>query len=386
MILVELISGIRKFINHAQIIFSPYKHIRILCDRNYRNIIKQQDRELATGFKDIKDLIILIVPGKNSMNGGVHSIFNIARESRAHKNIHKCEVLIATVVNKKSKTYIKQDNFINNEFIFRLEQLFDFNQLERLIIHIPELYAERLSLYFSFHKRFFQKIPNVWINIMNQNIELMPPCTSIQGLFKITEEVTQTCAHHQYCNQMLSDNYATPLLLLPAFIDLSMYKMQTYYSKQNIITYSPDSHAYKDSILNELMKSFQDYKFIEIKNMSFHQYMCLVRSSKFTITFGEGFDGYFLQPITMGGISFAVYSERFFPHKDYINHDNIFVDYESMLNGIVETIKQIDEKQSYDTLNQTLRSELSKINGYTYKDYKFNLERLYMREFDYYPQ
>ena len=71
-----------------------------------------------------------------------------------------------------------------------------------MILHIPEYYAD--DFYNDLTEKdieFLKSIKKLHINIMNQNIELMPEPEKLKDLYKLTNNITQTIAHDRYATQ-----------------------------------------------------------------------------------------------------------------------------------------------------------------------------------------
>jgi hypothetical protein len=67
--------------------------------------------------------------------------------------------------------------------------------------------------------------------------------------------------------------------------------------------------------------------------------MDLISRAFFTITFGEGMDGYFLQPAVVKSIGVAVYNDNFFPDRSWLNLDNVFENYDDLSKNIIKFIE-----------------------------------------------
>jgi len=68
----------------------------------------------------------------------------------------------------------------------------------------------------------------------------------------------------------------------------------------------------KEAVLGEL-KQVAGLSVQIIRNLTYDQYKSLVSRAKWALTFGEGLDGYFIEPVFSGAIAFAVYNEQFLP-------------------------------------------------------------------------
>ncbi len=413
---MKSISKFRNSIAHIFTCFIPNKLIRRIL-RTY--ILGEKDYLKAIGFSygeinnllsinneqirfrivqnelikyenlNTKSLIVMIVPnGKEFMSGGIYSMFLIANYSKQLKNIHNSDVIIMTRLDKNGNTYCKQTNFKNDNIIYRFEQIIEYKNLENLIIHIPEeSAAEFYSLLSNNLKEHLKKVKNIQINILDQNINLMPESKDFKDLYKITSNITQTVAHHRYCTQEFTNKYNIPSLLLVPYTDINNYQPIPFEQKENRILYSRDYCKYKKEIINTLSdKLGNKYVFQEINGISFDDYLELTRNSKFMITFGEGYDGYFAQSMLLGGVCFAVYNNEFFPKNFDFNKPNVFSSYEDMLNNIADRILCFDEM---DTLERN-----GIINYFNDIQHKISqkdifiksLERFYKNDMDFYPQ
>src|SRR5262249_38637 len=114
-----------------------------------------------------------------------------------------------------------------------------------------------------------------------------------------------------------------------------------YSSKQKLIVISPDAHNAKPEIVRKISAALPDHKIIEIRNMTYRKYKSIIKSAKFTFTFGEGLDGYFVESIFSGGVAMAIFSERFFT-AEYRNLDGVFLDSERATTSVSEFLKASD--------------------------------------------
>lgn len=345
---------------------------------------QKQNECLSSNLKKAEHLVVFLIPNEERISGGLMSIFNLAATSRKLKVPDNAEVLLMTVIGKHKRTYIKQKNFKNNETIFRFEQILEFQNLKKLWIHIPEYACYDIN--HAFPKKFFNfiaAVPMLNINIMNQNINIMPDKQSFEKLLNVNCNLSQTVAHHRYGTQEICNKFGIPTLLIPAYLDVDSYPSSSYSGKENLIIYSNDENMYKGEIIKRLEKELPDYCLIEINNMTFDTFMGYVKRSKFSITFGEGFDYYFIHEFQKGGVGFAVYNKEFFPSEDYFAFKNIFRDYEDMLENIVERVRLLDNKDEYNELNNTVMKALNKL--YSSAEYENRIKRLFNMDFDFYP-
>lgn len=352
----------------------------------YRKVHRAQDRLLDRALLDSERLVVFLVPERTTMSGGVHSIFSIARHSRSFRHLHGAEVLVMTYPNREQMTYIHQPNFENAERVLRFEQLLKFTRLKSLILHIPEyLSADFVNQLTPACIGFLRAQPDLHINILNQNIKLMPEAHRLDALRALGRRLTQTSAHHRYATQAMADQFNMPTLLLPAYTDMTTYRPTDFDGKRDLVIYSPDAHPDKADILAAIGKALPEYELREIRGIPFGEYMTLATQARFSITFGEGYDGYLTQPIKLGGISFAVYNDDFFPTDAYLAYPNIFSGYDDMRNGIVAVMTSlIESPEEYRRLNTALTNAIYSLYGFdTYLDC---IARFYQGRFDHTPR
>ena len=316
--------------------------------------------------------------------GGVMSIFSLCETSRKFVSDSLC---IISTYPKSKYTYANNDKFLNNENIYRFSQIIDnCKSLEELIIHIPEYYSEYFYRDLKHKdKKFLKSIKNLHLNIMNQNIELMPEPKKLRNLYKLTNNITQTIAHDRYATQEVCNKWQIPTHLFSVNIDLERYKTYSFEEKEKIIVLSPDNNNYKNEVIEKLKKDFSDWKLITVQNMTFPQYMDLISKAFFVITFGEGMDGYLNQPLYKNSVGIAVYNENFFPDESWKKLKNIYSSYEDLIENISSDLKELHQDKELYT--KTIESHICKLNSiYVANNYGENLERYYKKDYDFYPK
>ncbi|MEI3254807.1 MAG: hypothetical protein V8R83_05825 [Candidatus Gastranaerophilaceae bacterium] len=352
-----------------------------LCVKNKQKVldaIKIQNSYDLSNIKNTKKLIVFFIPPKNDINGGIMSIFSICKYSREICPDAQC--VITTFPSKV--TYERNTFFKNDEKIYRWEQIVNnAKNVKELIIHIPEYFSDKFSTALTNKDfKFLKQIENVQINILNQNIELMPEPEKIKGLYKITNNVTQTIAHDRYATQEVCDKWQIPTHFLSVHIDTSGYRSYAFEEKEKIIVLSPDEAPYKEAIVKKLKQELPDFKLITVENMPFDEYMDLIAKAYFTISFGEGFDGYFNQPQAVRGLGMAVYNSDFFPDESWLELKNVYKSPADMENNIVNDIKELSaNKELYYSLINKMNEKLSTLYGEDL--FKRNLEKFYKEEY-----
>ena len=352
-----------------------------LTEEKLKAYKKLQDERLPQQYDyKTENLIIFLVPERDDVCGGLMSIASLARVSRKLLSIRHWDVLMATCPSKN--TFCNYSKFEAGFDIFRFSQIRHyFTNLKNVIIHIPENFVGDFVIKIPVKDiLFLQKIKNLQINIMNQNMLLMLRPNDIDSLLrKICPNLTMTVAHRQYCTKQLRTSYNMPIHLFSAS-NLTKYEFTKYQSKENILAYSPDYNPYKNAILHKIEKEIPSLKLVEIKNMSYEQYKKIISKAKWMITFGEGLDGYFAESIRSGAIPFAAYNNTFFNQK-YIGLPNIYSSFSDMLEHIVSDMKNLDNINSYSSLNKIL----FRIDSKEYDDnrYILNVRDFYEKKYTY---
>lgn len=362
--------------------FVYYKNERKKVFREIK-IRKSQNSLLKKEYsKDIKKLIVFVVDGadwftgKDLISGGILSIASIYEETVKLKGIHNSEVIMVT--DPASHLLLKHTQFPNAINIYRFNQLGYFNSLENIIIHVPE-YKMRMDLVTNLKDVFFYLPENqMHLNVLNQRYDLMPG----SDLFKILKdkcfEITQTTAHEQYSTQEVRDKYQIPLHKLSVYATPERYSFKKFSDKEKLILISPDMGRLKDQILTKLELELADYKIQIIQGLPYIEYLKLIEKAKFTITFGEGLDFYFIETVFSGGIAFAEYNSEFFT-SDFSNLEGVFESYEQMLEQIIDKINSIDSLEVYGEINKQQFKACNKI--YDEKLYKENLVNFYSKKY-----
>ncbi|UOQ68948.1 hypothetical protein [Hymenobacter volaticus] len=143
-------------------------------------------------------------------------------------------------------------------------------------------------------------LKDLHINVMNQNIQLMPAPEVIEQLRQLTPHLTITTAHSSYTTPALRQLYAAPTHLLSAWFEQQEIEVVPYRGKENIMMVSPDEHPDKVKILTRIRQAFPALQLIVIQNMKYDDFKVLEAKAKWSISFGEGFDGYTIFPVLKG--------------------------------------------------------------------------------------
>ena len=122
------------------------------------------------------------------------------------------------------------------------------------------------------------------------------------------------------------------------------------------------------------------YKIITIENMAYDTYKDIISKGKFTITFGEGLDGYFVESVFSGSVSFAVYNEYFFK-PNFKDLPSVYDNFNVLFDKIIDDINYYDREENYTAYNLQLNNILTEI--YSYERLKKNIEEYYKGNIDF---
>jgi hypothetical protein len=343
-------------------------------------IKRTQDKNIQQRY-DPKNtnLIVFLIPGsdwatgKEKISGGTISIVSICEQTAAMQEIHGAQTIMCTM--NGDHLLLKHHMFSNNTDVYRFEQLASFFvNTTKIIIHIPEFLVEHFPASLSgFELKWLKKMKHVHFNIMNQNVRLMPEPDKIEGLKKLVDKITITTAHQKYCSLQYRKYYGVPIHKLSVWISPEQYKYVNWSEKENLLVVSPDPHPMKASIL-ELLQNIKGLKVQIIQNLTYEQYKLLVSRAKWALTFGEGLDGYFIEPVFSGAVAFAVYNEEFFT-PDFKGIGTVYDSFEKMHERIVTDIGALDEFERY-SIYQKQQFNLCALY-YNIKEYQKNIALFY---------
>lgn len=119
--------------------------------------------------------------------------------------------------------------------------------------------------------------------------------------------------------------------------------------------------------------------------MTFDHFMRLATECQFSISFGEGFDGYLAQPIHQGGMGLTVYREAFFPSDHFRSYYNIFGSEQEMVAELATRLRRLAaEPDLYQSINRAFQAEYEQL--YSQEDYARRIRLLALRKFELFPQ
>ncbi|MCE5213551.1 MAG: hypothetical protein LLF83_02385 [Methanobacterium sp.] len=349
---------------------------------NEPKIKANQEKLLEKNYnKKNNILIIVLTSGYDMVHGGILSISSIYEETKKIGETYGAQTVLCSLPGEP--LLLKYTKFKNKNYIFNFPLLLSyFNDLDCLIIHIPE-YACGQFLKKISDKEYsiLDNIDNLHINIMIQNIDVFNDnFIEIQKLKKRFPEVTGTTAHQNYSNIKNRQKFGFPLHKLSTYVSPDQYDYKNYSNKEELIIVSNDKHPQRSEVLKMLQKKLPHLKIKIIKDMTYDEFKNIISKAKWALTFGEGLDGYFIEPIFSGAISFSVYNHRFFT-KDFESLDTVYENYDELIKKMPSDLKRLDNKSAYENYQKQQFNLCSKY--YDHKEYIENLKLFYKGDYTY---
>ncbi len=364
--------------------FVYYKEQRAKVFREI-TIRKQQDELINEYDSAAKKVIVFLIMGADwqtgvdKISGGTISIVSLCEETRKLKAIHGAEVLMCTFPNQH--LFLKHSQFKNSTTVFRFTQVRNyFKNAESVLLHVPEFLSPHLLHNLKeADKVFLKSRQKVHLNILNQNILLMPSADEIVMLKNFAGQLTITTAHQQYSNIHYRQLYNVPLHKFSVWISPEKYYFKQFEEKQNLIIVSPDSHPRKAEVLL-LLQSIPNLIVQVIENLTYEQYKETISNAKWAITFGEGLDGYILEPVFSGAIGFAVYNEDFFT-EDFKDLNGIYPGYNLLVKSIKKDMAKLDNAADFKSFQKQQFEVCAR--SYNYQTYQHNIRLFYEEKYTY---
>lgn len=304
-----------------------------------------------------KRLIVFLTPGAEWRNGGVIALADMYRESKALRHLHRARVTLCTVPGD-DPLFLRYTWFRNRNYILDLESVLrGCGRLDYLLIHIPA-YAVDLVLDWltSVSPALLSSVQEVHLNILLMNIDNIQG-KNVAGL-KRFGKVTCTTAHEAYSNSATREKLGVPLHRLGSYYAPELFSSSDYLKKEPILVVSPDLHPLKEQVLGQIAHALPELSIQVVQNLHFEDYKKLTCRAKWSLTFGEGMDGYFSDHIFSGGVSFAVFNDRFFMPA-FANLETVYPSWDVLMDKMPADIQRLDEPVSY---NQCWRQAYDLVN------------------------
>jgi hypothetical protein len=329
------------------------------------------------GDANARKLIWFLVPSWDVCGGGLLSISYFYEETRMLLGSPGVAVVASTYPN--APTLKKYTAFPNSMDIFSFGEIVTyFKSVEHAILHIPEYFCKDFPSQLSPTERLFlDTIPRLQVNIMLQNVDQCKP-DDMQALRTLTDEMTCTTAHDRYSTKEQSMRFGIPLHKLSVFVD--GYEQRRWTEKQDIMVLSPDQHPLRNRVIDIIKKGLPSLELITVENMPYESYRSLIAKAKWSLTFGEGLDGYFAEMAWTGGIPFAVYNDRFFMPQ-FRELPTVYDTWDELQTWIVGDILKLDHDEPYHGAGEPIRRALNEL--YSCEKYRENIRLFYNEEYDF---
>ena len=109
-------------------------------------------------------------------------------------------------------------------------------------------------------------------------------------------------------------------------------------------------------------------------------YRSLIAKAKWSLTFGEGLDGFFVEMAWTGGIPFVVYNDRFFMPQ-FRELPTVYDTWDELQTWIVGDILKLDHEEVYDAAGEQIRKVLNEL--YSCEKYRENIRLFYNEQYSF---
>jgi len=328
----------------------------------------------AVGF-GARRLIVFLTPGYDGPSGGVMSIAAIYCETQALQKLHRSRVAMCTLPGEPP--LLKYTWFRNRNYLLDFEALLTrCSNLDFLLVHMPEYAVNQVSDWLGSHWSRLKAIKEIHFNVLVQNIDL------VQGqdltALKRFGKVTCTTAHEAYSNAATREALGVSLHRLSCCNGPELYNPSGYANKKPMLMVSHDPHPLKEKVLLRIKEALPSLKIQVIQNLPYEDYCDVARSTKWSLTFGEGLDGYFSDPVFSGGVAFAVFNERYFTPA-FAKLETVYPSWDVLMEKITTDLQRLDETVAYERCWREAWNLLSEL--YSTQRFRENLRSFYRGEY-----
>lgn len=316
-------------------------------------------------------LIVFLTPGFDSPNGGIMSISWTYRESISIRKLHGAKVALCVLPG--DPPLLKYTWFKNRNYLLDFEALLRrCGQLDYLMIHIPEYAVNRMNEWLSSNWSKLKNVKELHLNVLIQHIDILKG-QNVKSLERFGK-VTCTTAHEAYTNAETRAAIGVSLHRLSTCNGPERYKISSYEEKQPLLMVSHDPHPLKEKVLQMIAKALPELKIQVIQNLTLEEYLQVAQDTKWSLTFGEGLDSYFTDPVLSGGVSFAVYNDRFFT-PEFPKLETVYPSWDVLIDNITTDLRRLDEPVAYERCWRQAFEILS--NLYSTERFRENLRLFY---------
>jgi hypothetical protein len=273
--------------------------------------------ELVGAPRPIDQLVVFFNIATDQLSGGMLSIDRFAGLARQHfEQTGAATVLTSSVpLGRESYAYTR---FTPSMPSVHFSVIVRETNPAKVLLMLPEYYAIDFVRTLDDTMRAWLAGRVVEIVILDQNNSLMPHPADLQAATtEITTAVTIATAHETYTTQDLADRFSYPVKgVTPLLPEL---KPKPFSKKRPIVMVSPDrpdgdtDGDLREQFIEDLEHGLPDLEIVTVKDLTLNEYLELASDCVIAITLGEGLDGYFIEPVLAGGVSFAMANPSFFP-------------------------------------------------------------------------
>ena len=341
------------------------------------NVKRQVTRSVVTQAMALhtRRLIIFLTPGFNNPSGGTLSIAWTYRESQLISDLHGAKVALCTIPGEPP--LLKYTWFRNSNYLLDLEALLNrCNELDYLLIHIPEYVVNVVADWLDSHEPNLRNIKELHLNVLVQHIDMIEG----QDLKRLARfgKVTCTTAHEAYSNAATREALGVSLHRLSCCNGPERYTLSRYEDKQPLLMVGHDQHPLKEKVIAGIRKALPSLPIQVIQGLTFEEYLEVARRAKWSLTFGEGLDSYFSDPVFSGGVSFAVYNERFFTPA-FAKLETVYPSWDVLIDRITTDLQRLDEPVAYKRCWRAAWDILNDL--YSVERFRANLRAFYRGEY-----
>ncbi|EKS9916158.1 FkbM family methyltransferase [Burkholderia multivorans] len=348
----------------------------------------RRQRELAAEVASAERLIVFFNVARDVVGGGMLSINRFVANTRSlFADSDTTRVVVSGV--PLGIDAVKHSFFQAAAPQIEFPYILEASKAEDVWLFVPEVFAIDFAAKVTATEReWLLTRRKLTIVIMNQNDDLMPSPTDLQGaFFPLSPNVIVTTAHTRYCTQRSSSRYGVPFKQLTPFLPPVAVRAQ--HEKERVIMLSPDPiegdpHGItREQVVKKLEAALPEFEFVTVRNMSVDQYLDLASRAMFSLTFGEGLDGYFIEPVLGGGVSFAIYNSTFFPER-FHGATTLYLGWTELLEQLPAAIRELAASpEAYAACARELHSLVA--SEYSNERSLGELSGLFDGELDYQP-
>lgn len=331
-------------------------------------------------FQRVEDFVaVFVVPWPRAVTGGYVSILQLLDET--HRiglalgfDTHACDV-------PGEHSGARIPSIANSWTLTSIAEVSDAYRDARTVwIHVPSHMDDQFVRGLLDWRAMFSPTSRVIVNILNQHIQMCPSPEALLALRRAGVEVTMTTAHKVYATLDWARHFGVPLHHISTWLSRERYAFARRAPKDDRVIFSNDNLAANDEVIASLPSGVQHRR---IHDMTYDQYLRVLFRSKWSVTFGEGLDAYFIEMAMSGGVPLAVFNEHFFT-PDFADLPNVFP-------GPVRLVRQAprliaEMRADPSLLDDINRRTMERLDAqYDIGDHRDRLTRFYLGDYDFVP-